>query len=108
MGGRRRRDGEHVWRCGVNHTPEPWELDTHPRDVISASGKFIARAQGRFGDDAADANARRIVACVNALAGIPDPAAFVKAARALADDVDCMLETDASIAAFRAADKPQP
>lgn len=48
------------------------------------------------GAEGGAANAARIVACVNALAGIPDPAAFVKAAEGLAEVVGslCGSEND--------------
>ena len=60
----------------MSHTPEPWisdEASGFPCDIHAEfNGVLLARA---FGDpfDSLDgeANARRIVACVNACAGIP-------------------------------------
>jgi hypothetical protein len=71
------------------HTPEPWGVCGPAQDgsFILTPPDFAERADEEwttlcaFVDDEADAY--RIVACVNALAGIPDPAAFVKAAREL-------------------------
>lgn len=76
------------------HTPEPWVV----RNVGSRSEPmmniYAARIAGReprhhvaivaTGDSPQpmeDANAARIVSCVNALAGIPDPEAAIKAVR---------------------------
>ena len=63
------------------HTPEPWEWrddqmatpDNPIRQWTISPGVLIAETNnGTPGGDAIDrANARRIVACVNALAGIP-------------------------------------
>lgn len=61
----------------TQYTPEPWSLD-----VYGPRGKEEAEADIFGGDDVSiidgssglvsPANARRIVACVNACAGIPD------------------------------------
>lgn len=58
----------------MSHTPEPWQVLTgknaHPSSVeISADGRAIAEMWLR-GETIAQDNARRIVACVNACAGI--------------------------------------
>jgi hypothetical protein len=83
-------------------TKEPWEIgidiDTNLRlrhnclvqgtgwpfhlPVASTYYPYIADV------DQCEANALRIVDCVNALAGIPNPADFVRAARELADIAD--------------------
>lgn len=95
------------------HTAEPWEAnklnwrnEPEPFDVY-ISGNII-EYEGEDGDDTygnsatgicivkgnatsgaiADDNAARIVACVNALAGIADPAAFMAAVRELRDEND--------------------
>lgn len=60
------------------HTKEPWKIMQHPELVRDSEGKIIARADPN--------NADRIVACVNALAGIDDPAAFMAAVRELRAD----------------------
>lgn len=76
------------------HTPGPWE---NHKDVITGpDGKAIADIVAR--DDLTyssararlDANAARIVACVNAMEGIDD----VAAARALLDDPRTAAATD--------------
>lgn len=68
------------------HTPEPWEIRTsahykfedcsHREIIVDPDGDEGGIVIGEIfysdtGDDEAEANARRIVACVNALAGIP-------------------------------------
>lgn len=66
------------------HTPEPWSADrvTEIGPIgISAGPTHIGEIIGT-GDAAEDAaNAARIVACVNACAGISDPAATLRSAR---------------------------
>ncbi len=55
------------------HTPEPWKTDAKngfPDYIESAEGDLIARCPSDCADDIdGAANARRIVACVNACAG---------------------------------------
>lgn len=95
------------------HTPEPWgSIDTlDPRtDIPTASsrpteccGSVLLKADDYY----------RARACVNALAGIPDPAAFVKAARELAATYErgvpsCNPVGADRLRAFRAADRPVP
>ena len=59
----------------MNHTKEPWEAKADPSyygivSEIYAMDKFIASLGGVCSPDEVEANARRIVACVNACAGI--------------------------------------
>jgi hypothetical protein len=66
----------------TKHSPEPWSAGlrdgTFPDEIDDATGFRCAAAYGhgnsRHPDDAAEANARRIVAAVNAVAGIPTEA----------------------------------
>jgi len=96
------------------HTPEPWYWDDFDAAMLGEEYEegcgfpkyadcYLSGSDGRaiipiridHGDPIWDISRDsifptkfdrgRIVACVNALAGIPDPAAFVKAARELAD-----------------------
>ena len=78
----------------AEHTKEPWEVQPSHEDsalfiIGSNLGGLVGAAHGwpseiESGNHSRiEANARRIVACVNALAGIPDPAAFVQAARGM-------------------------
>lgn len=58
-------------QASVEHTPEPWahrngRIYQADRDVLTIAN--IARASD---GDYSEANARRIVACVNACAGVP-------------------------------------
>lgn len=62
------------------HTPEPWRLRPAPADCIDVvppgalerpSSGSIARVKAGSGGIPVQANAERIVACVNACAGIP-------------------------------------
>jgi hypothetical protein len=62
----------------TKHSPEPWRADVDdPSDILDASGAACASGWsfdepgGWFRQEPAEANARRIVACVNACAGIP-------------------------------------
>lgn len=63
----------------MKHTPEPWEV--YNEHYITASDEKIAcqffdRMDYYYSNK--DANAARIVECVNALAGIENPAEWVK------------------------------
>jgi plasmid maintenance system antidote protein VapI len=57
----------------AQHTPEPWCVGNHPGDSSGTGWREIL-ASSEFGPmylaQALEANARRIVACVNACAGI--------------------------------------
>ena len=68
------------------HTKEPWKI-RHLRESVGTDDRMTAMCYpcGEKGEctPESEANARRIVDCVNALATIPDPAAFVEAARAM-------------------------
>lgn len=74
------------------HTPEPWrhsaDLPHHGCRLIHAADGYLVADAGRItkrtGDEM-DSNARRIVECVNACAGMTDPAAEIAALRACAD-----------------------
>ena len=73
----------------INHTKEPWvEGQDEDGDIVFAS-QFIDVVADTSRDDGdrqtAFANARRIVACVNACAGITDPSAIQDALRDLQD-----------------------
>jgi hypothetical protein len=69
----------------TGHTPEPWGETQHPEAfpfrIVPVDCCGNARSDGPIGDVWKDADRQRIVQCVNALAGIPDPAAFVARAR---------------------------
>ena len=74
---------------GVAHTPEPWE--THHwgdgnNQILAGLGE-VAFFDGGVGLDAetVTANCDRAVACVNALAGIDNPASFVNETLGLLD-----------------------
>ena len=98
------------------HTPEPWRVlsvqSLEPEQhnclgIVSDDNTVIARLDKWRGPAAAemDANASRIVACVNALSGVADPAAYVAALetalREIALEVECagIRLRDASIQA---------
>ena len=57
------------------HSPEPWvvRLGFETHDIAEVNGTIITRLHEMGG-----ANGERAAACVNALAGIGDPAAFVR------------------------------
>ena len=56
------------------HTPEPWRTDAEcgfPQDIHDSKGNLFLRCGSDFDNEIyGEANARRIVACVNACAGI--------------------------------------
>ncbi len=58
---------------------EPWRycIEGHPFVVNSRDAIVIGRTDEAMGD----MDIHRAIACVNALAGIPDPAAAIQAAR---------------------------
>lgn len=113
----------------TGHTKEPWVVHLEKRAIvpIADAGKIIPIASGTPSLDAAHtialfrdpdatmsedetyANAFRLCECVNALAGIPDPAAFVAAARGMeAEPVDGLLaEADRLVAAWSVQDRAE-
>jgi len=102
----------------MKHTPEPWEVTTDgqgfphvvtrreaPDSVTRARFAFLLQtcrlppvlySAGQGGEKTREtggaaerkANADRVVACVNAMRGIEDPAALVRAAREVLIDLD--------------------
>jgi hypothetical protein len=60
------------------HTPEPWQM--HGMSIVDGEGNGIANA-GEGSITIELANKRRAVACVNACAGMADPAAEIAALR---------------------------
>ena len=56
------------------HTPEPWRTDAEcgfPQDIHDSKGNLFLRCGSDFDNEIyGEANARRIVACVNACSGI--------------------------------------
>ncbi len=75
------------------HTPEPWHQSSrylYDKDWHTLAAFCTTNRDAPPEQDIA--NTQRIVACVNACAGIADPAATLAALRALLDDVADMLE----------------
>ena len=61
----------------MNHTKEPWEARSDPSyygivSEVYAGDKFILGTGGVHSPSELEANTKRIVACVNACAGIND------------------------------------
>ena len=90
------------------HTPEPWHVSHDLGEGISIAheiaphcGKLIPLAEAKFwlsakepdARETAHANAHRIVACVNACAGMADPAAEIAALRVALEIAATTLET---------------
>ncbi len=85
----------------MEHTQEPWTtIKTHVKiDGEMVETDTIADSHGAMISGSvktSSANAMRAIACVNALAGIEDPAAFVEAVKKLgkddySDDPETML-----------------
>lgn len=82
----------------AKHTPEPWRVaawSSHAADsilapidpsepteingqtVVQYGHAHVADCEGSLREGGNEANAARIVACVNAMAGIPDPAQWI-------------------------------
>lgn len=93
----------------MTHTKYPW-LTTKKHEVSAISTADdqsfgMAIPHGDFYGDNSKANAERTCACVNALAGKRDPAAWVKAAErvgALADGPEFSMELAEAILDMRA------
>ena len=66
----------------INHTKEPWDGDGA---AIFTDIDIAMCVDHDVGREISIANARRIVACVNACAGIADPSAIQDALRDLQD-----------------------
>lgn len=68
------------------HTPEPWHVPSYASPFFcDAKDRTVGETCTTLskGADEQAANASRIVACVNACAGIEDPVALMAALRAL-------------------------
>jgi hypothetical protein len=72
------------------HTPGPWRVGTH-REIIAANGDVLTDSlySGDCGIEGADANADRLVACLNACEGIADPSVVPHALGFLERLVNC-------------------
>lgn len=65
----------------MKHSPEPWVVCKGGSDrviVNEATGEHIACAYATDPPDIVDANAHRIVECVNTLAGVEDPGSALR------------------------------
>ena len=101
----------------IKHTPEPWLRDDRSGlecDVRAASGRKVALCWGLASNNArnydkkykaeCDANARRIVACVNACRGIDDELLADDCIRKTREDRDELLkQRDELLEALKAA-----
>jgi len=75
------------------HRPEPWQVDN--LRVEDSAKSIVALTQS-------EANAKRIVACVNACEGISDPEKWIEVARNLADDsLKVVANNDALVEALQ-------
>lgn len=103
----------------AQHTPGPWRVDPdYPRD-IQANGLEVAvllRAAGDSltikgpcaGEDVAEANAARIVACVNFCEGLPNSAMDGKSVMRLVEAHAELLALRDEARAFLAARSAKP
>jgi len=72
------------------HTPEPWATVHHAsgqQSLIQANQKHLAECWSMDKEINSEANAARIVQCVNACAGMDDPAAEIAALRARIEEL---------------------
>lgn len=81
----------------AKHTPTPWTADIHgtrPAIVMANDGMRVGICIGH--DMENDANAERIAACVNACAGMEDPATGIQRARDAASRLydHCLIQED--------------
>ena len=98
------------------HTPEPWIWIGTDEDktLTSPTANYVIIAGTCSNDDGTvglyinQANADRIVACVNALAGIDDPAAFVEAAKAVVEQYESAGSLGNVLTALANAAKVKP
>lgn len=72
----------------TKHTAEPWYCDQQgadgkPNVIFDAKGRTTATVPSHEYHGLTDANAARIVQCINACAKFPDPAAALTDLRAL-------------------------
>jgi hypothetical protein len=77
------------------HTPEPWEINEDQShdgifNVCSANGEYICTVWGIH--DNGRSNADRIVACVNACAGMDDPQAEIARLKAREAELERLME----------------
>lgn len=72
-------DNNKIKEAFGQHTPEPWKVynGEEIHGVLDSAGKHLAEMWQRKDYDSS-ANARRIVACVNACAGMDDPKAEIE------------------------------
>ena len=88
----------------MTHTKEPWAVGKDPSDKGTIYGMFGRLAVSIGGEaERTNANAARIVACVNACAGIADPAIVPELVAALERQADNMafVLNNATISAGR-------
>lgn len=73
------------------HTPEPWQcLPGRPhtmQHIQTEDGEHIGTFSKR-------SDMERAAACVNACAGIDDPAQYIAVARGLADDAELLVDAN--------------
>ena len=69
----------------VKHSPEPWKKGTHGIEDSNYESVVLDLSDTDldcgWSEPASEVDLDRIVTCINALAGIEDPEAFVEAAR---------------------------
>ena len=95
----------------MKHTPEPWRITTHLSSDIT---HIVRRIDGEKhavciirtnNAEEANANAARIVACVNACAGMDDPAAEIERLRDMEKNIAPILQTVRALAQQISGDK---
>ncbi len=88
----------------MNHTPEPWE-QLGNNGVHKTISRHYAICIATTDGDNRKANAERIVACVNALAGIPEPQAMAHALDLIRQAVWCLERQDRPATALVVANR---
>jgi hypothetical protein len=93
----------------MNHTPEPWDLKQQYSADSNGSCMYKITKQGDYWpiipECSTGENFARIVACVNACAGMDDPAAEIERLRDMEKNIAPILQTVRSLAQQISGDK---
>lgn len=69
------------------HTKEPWHQGTDGRQIEGINGNIVCIVSGALLNESTIEDARRIVACVNACAGMDDPADAISMLKSQCDEL---------------------
>ncbi len=76
----------------MTRSPEPWRWSLgcweNPESLVDRDGREVLSCREEPSSPPSPEDAQRIVACVNALAGIPDPEKWVARAKDILQQAD--------------------